>query len=201
MDIRLAFIDSGSGSHAPEVYRWARQHPTRVRPSKGYQSQESPLRASVIDSKGKGKRRHGGLELITIDTNYIKDQLAECLTKDPDEHGAWFIHSSPSSEYVRQMASEHKVRKRQAGRVKSVVWEPKPGRAANHYWDTEVYAMAAAGSRGDGGDSDGRVGSHPMPGLRQQTKDDLWGVATQARALSPMPVLPAPVSLDRAARR
>jgi phage terminase large subunit GpA-like protein len=57
MEIRLAFVDSGSGSHAPEVYRWARQHPAKVRPSKGYRQQAEPLRRSRIDARGKGKRR------------------------------------------------------------------------------------------------------------------------------------------------
>lgn len=144
LEIRLAFIDSGSGSHAPEVYRWARQHPAKVRPSKGYRTQQEPIRRSRIDAKGKGKRKFGGLELVTLDTGYFKDQLASFLHTDPGDFGAWHIHSQPSPDYLRQMSSEHKVRKRVAGRLTGSHWEPKPGHAANHFWDAEVYALAAA---------------------------------------------------------
>lgn len=144
MEIRLAFIDSGSGSHAPDVYRWARKHPAKVRPSKGYQTQQEPLRRSRIDGKGKGRRTIGGLELVTIDTNYFKDQLAGFLQTEPDDYGAWWIHQRPPPEYVHQMSAEHKVRKRRAGKLTKAVWETKPGRQANHYWDAEVYALAAA---------------------------------------------------------
>ena len=144
LEIRLAFIDSGSGSHAPEVYRWARQHPARVRPSKGYRTQQEPLRRSKIDARGRGSRRIGGLELVTLDTNFFKDQLAGFLQTQPEDYGAWHIHDRPSTDYLRQMASEHKVRKRTAGKLQGSYWEPKPGHAANHFWDAEVYALAAA---------------------------------------------------------
>jgi phage terminase large subunit GpA-like protein len=55
MDIRLAFIDSGSGSHAPEVYRWARQHPTRVRPEQGLPVAGEPVARISHRQQGEGK--------------------------------------------------------------------------------------------------------------------------------------------------
>lgn len=81
---------------------------------------------------------------------------------------SWHLPDDVSDDYRRQVVSEHKVRVRSGAR-ESERWVVKPGSAANHLWDCEVYAVAAAKMihieqlrRAVGGD-----GGAATPGRRQ----------------------------------
>ncbi|MCA3008605.1 MAG: phage terminase large subunit family protein [Phycisphaerales bacterium] len=55
----------------------------------------------------------------------------------------WHLPEDLPDGYATQVTSEHKVRVRSGGRERER-WVVKPGSSANHYWDAEVYAAAAA---------------------------------------------------------
>ncbi|MCP4608890.1 MAG: hypothetical protein GY845_09275 [Planctomycetes bacterium] len=59
--------------------------------------------------------------------------------------GAWRVHSEITRDYARQMVSEHKaiIRSKKTGHV-TEEWQKVSEHAANHYWDCECYAFAAA---------------------------------------------------------
>lgn len=90
----------------------------------------------------------GGLALWTLDTNYFKDKLSRLIkSTSMDGPGGWFVHEgfTKDSDYLRQICSEHKViiRDKKSRRTR-VEWQPVTRHAATHFWDCEVYALAAA---------------------------------------------------------
>lgn len=142
--VTMTFIDSGYRTN--EVYAFCRKHYERVRPIKGQQRISGvPLRATKIDRDSTGDTIRHSVRLFHIDTSYFKDKVTRLMTAQDGEPGAWHLHSDVPPEYLRQVTSEHKIltRNRRTGAVKSE-WTQKPGGAQNHWWDTEIYATAAA---------------------------------------------------------
>lgn len=69
----------------------------------------------------------------------FKDYVAARL-QNP---ATWHLPEDIPDGYAKQVTAEHKVRLRSGGRERER-WVVKPGSDANHYWDAEVYAAAAA---------------------------------------------------------
>lgn len=142
--IRLVCIDAGY--RTDEVYRFARHHAEIVRPVKGQQSINGvPIRTSKIDRTASGDPVKRSIRLWHLDTGHFKDKLARMLTAQDGEHGAFHTHADTPAEYLRHLASEHKIlqRNRNTGNTKSI-WTGKPGGGPNHWLDSTVYAFAAA---------------------------------------------------------
>jgi phage terminase large subunit GpA-like protein len=141
--VRLCCIDSGH--RTAEVYSWCREHRLRARPIKGKDTLGGPLfRQGVIDRSSRGKPLPGGLKLWLLATHELKDKLHQLMHVPDDVDGGWWVHRGVHEDYARQVTAEHKVRQTDSrGRVKET-WQPKYGGIANHWWDCEVYALAAA---------------------------------------------------------
>jgi len=79
-----------------------------------------------------------------LDTTVFKDKIAHLVQPD-DSSCKWNLHEAPSDQYFNEFCAEHKVLKRDRKRGTAYeVWEPIRTHAPNHYWDAEIYAMAAA---------------------------------------------------------
>lgn len=142
--VRLMCIDSGY--RTDEVYRFARRHSEVVRPIKGQQSLSGvPIRSNKIDRNATGDTIRHSIRLFHIDTSHFKDKVTRLMTAQDGEPGEWNLHDNIPAEYLRQCTSEAKIlnRNRRTGAMKTE-WAKKPGSGANHYWDCEVYATAAA---------------------------------------------------------
>ena len=152
MRVTLLVIDSGGGtatvggdgSRTDEVYRWSRTDP-RIKPIKGYGGKKKPLRAittSKVSYTPPGQvRRPYDVILHLIDTQYYKDLLAHRIHSEDSK--MWEVNGEIDSDYIRQMTSEHKVVNKNRSTL-TVRWKPISNGIPNHYWDCEVYAMAAA---------------------------------------------------------
>jgi phage terminase large subunit GpA-like protein len=105
-----------------------------------------PYKVTQIDKYpgAAGKRIQGGLLLYLLDTTYFKDKISRSI--HADEPGCkWHLHRNPSADYLQWFCGEHKVLKREKKRGMAYeVWQPVTSHAKTHYWDTEVYAAAAA---------------------------------------------------------
>ena len=141
--VDLMCIDSGY--RTDEVYAWTMLHSERVRPVKGLETPQSgvPIQASRVERSWQGKAV--GLQLWRVQVAYFKDRLARRILTDLGTRDAWSVHRHPSDDYLRHMTSEHRelARNKKTGQVVER-WVPKPGGGANHWWDCEVYADAAA---------------------------------------------------------
>lgn len=146
--IRVAFIDSGYRPGAdrfrrPEhkVYEVCRRTVGRAFPSKGHDTLEKPIRAAKIDVTVSGKTIKGGLTLWHIDTDHIKTWVHGQISIPEGGERLWTTHSEIDEDYCRQLVAEELVVKPSGRRV----WIA--GKRANHYFDAEVLARAAAMSQ------------------------------------------------------
>lgn len=145
--VSMVLIDSGDGKRTGEVYEFCSKWRDVCRPIKGRDHLNGvPFRSSKIEFYPDGRPLTGGMLLWTLDTTYFKDKLSRLIknTKQ-DSIGGWFIHKDPSQEYVTQMCSEHNsiVYDRRTKKAR-MEWTLVPGHRANHFWDCEVYGVAAA---------------------------------------------------------
>lgn len=146
--VHLAFIDSGyrPGSdkfRRPEhkVYQFCRRTGGRAFPSKGHDTLEKPIRASKIDITASGKTIKGGITLWHVDTDHVKSWIHGQIDIPEGADRLWTTHSEIDEDYCRQIVAEELIVKPSGRRV----WVA--GRKANHLFDCEVLARAAAMSR------------------------------------------------------
>lgn len=133
-----------------------------------------------------GETIRGGLLQVALNTDLFKGRVATAIAaaaKGADE-GALLIYEDVDDTYLHEMTSEHRVVDR--SKAEPVLrWEVKPGRRANHYWDAETLAFAAARmllldqARAEQQRStDGRPPHDPGPPLQLGDDDDgmpdLW---------------------------
>lgn len=144
---RVRRVCMDSGHRTDEVYQISRQLSDLIRPVKGQQKIAGgiPIRMSRVERNFQGQMARTGVKLWHLDTSYFKDKLARLIRTPLESPGAWRVHDDPALEYLRQVASEHKVIRldRKTGRTSSV-WTNRPGFGGNHWLDCEVYALAAA---------------------------------------------------------
>jgi phage terminase large subunit GpA-like protein len=144
MALRLVCIDSGH--KASEVYDFCRRRPDQYRPVKGQPGRAgAPIAVSALEKHPlTGQALKGGMLLWNVDVDHFKDRLARWIRSRPGEPGQFHLFENPPKEYLAEMCSEAKVIERTKTGIVKHVWRPKTGGAANHYWDCEVYAAAAA---------------------------------------------------------
>lgn len=144
MQVRMLCIDS-QGHRTDEVYRFYRENGDRVRPIKGEQrlsgipTKHFPITRTVDGESVAGMRTH-------VDTTYFKDKLHRMMHAQPGAQERWGLHREPAEEYLRQVTNEQRVLEvnRKTGQ-ETLVWRERPGAGhQTHWWDCEVYALAAA---------------------------------------------------------
>jgi phage terminase large subunit GpA-like protein len=135
--VQVACIDSGY--RTDEVYDLCRDFPDVLRPVKG-EDHGILFRGSKIERHPRsGSVLPASMLLWLLNVDLLKDKLARQIGS-----GVWLVHKETTEEYLRHVASEHKVVVRQ-GKAKAAasVWRKRPGYRANHWLDCEVYALAA----------------------------------------------------------
>ena len=141
---RVALLCVDTGYRTDEVYQWTRSI-DRARPVKGEDGDEAgiPYRQTRVERTLAGKPV--GLMLWLVRVAYYKSRLARRMNAPEDSAERWNVHANPPTDYLRQIASEHRAiqRNRKTGAVRTV-WTIRPGGGGNHWWDCEVYADAAA---------------------------------------------------------
>jgi phage terminase large subunit GpA-like protein len=120
------FIDSKF--RRDEVYQFSKTD-DRVRPIMGdNDSQIMPVKASPAGNAY-------GITLYTLNTQLLKDRLA-IFQQDKER---WSLNDSVEEAYLQHLAAEQKQIVNGKAR-----WEPKSAGTPNHYFDCEVYQLAAA---------------------------------------------------------
>lgn len=139
LGLKLVFVDSRH--RRPEVMEFARNHRSVVRMAQGV-DREGPVdftTQKLEKHPDTGQPLASSLLIWSITVARFKDQVAERQANP----SLWHIPEDVPDAYKRQVASEHKVRRRSRARER-MMWIARPGHDANHCWDCEVYAMAAA---------------------------------------------------------
>jgi phage terminase large subunit GpA-like protein len=161
VNIGAWFIDSGD--RTAEVYglvrRLNRAGVPGVVPVKGYfrHTDSRPHFWGWTEKGTNSKPPPGSLRLLNINTDHwksfvlsrLKPAVAHGAAQAGTDAGAWHFPEDASDDYLDQLTSEHRVRKEvgEGGRVE-YVWQKRPGRIDNHYFDCEVYESAGADALG-----------------------------------------------------
>ena len=139
--IALMLIDSGykpndEPADASVIYQFCYQN-KRAAPAKGHDRKTRAYSAANMDISYKGKSIKDGLQLWHLDSDYFKQFVYGRYEWDPEKAGGWHLPAEIEEEYLRQVTAEARVEKNGLG-----VWEKI--RQANHYFDCEYMATAAA---------------------------------------------------------
>lgn len=160
MGIWRAALDTGGGlspdgdwSRTEEAYEWLRNQPLprKIFGTKGsshkYSMQGKHIKKTNIDTlPSSGKLIPGGLELRILNTDAYKETIFWRLERKdtdgeiPAETQRFYVHSETGMDYVRQLLSEEKQKKRNG------VTSWKKVFYANHLLDCEILAAACADS-------------------------------------------------------
>lgn len=142
---RMLCVDSRWRSY--EVHNLAREFPENVCAITGVEKNDPvPFVPRKVDrDPSTGALYKKSLQVWSVNVGMFKDQLSASMSVGPapGKPRAFHLHSDPSREFCHQMTSEQKVLIRSAQGVRAR-WVVKEGRSANHFWDTAVYAYAAA---------------------------------------------------------
>ncbi len=138
MVVSLCLVDSGYD--ADSTYDFCVNNSEWALPCKGSSNPMlSYYKISKVDNTGS---RAYGMSLVIVDGGKYKDMIASRMRKE-NGTGSWMVYSGCDEEYADQVTAEHKVNVRR-GKKSAQEWVPKTSHAANHYLDTEVYALCAA---------------------------------------------------------
>ena len=142
--IRRCFIDAGfrpgKKDTTPEhmVYSFCRRHHRQCFASKGFDHRDAPLSVKRIDVDLKGRSSKFGLDLVRLDTDFLKSWVHQRLRWPQEQPGAWHLPSDATEAYCKQIVSEARVRKQGGG----YTWVATS--RDNHFLDAESLAYAAA---------------------------------------------------------
>lgn len=131
-----------SGHRTGEVYRFAARHPGRVVAAKGSDQISNPWQLSASDPAK--FKMESSVPLLLFNANHWRDEAWSKMHRVPPAWGAWRWPKDVGREYSRQMASEQRVKKKLSNGKFKYVWQMRPGRKDNHWWDCTVQDLAVA---------------------------------------------------------
>lgn len=137
--VSLCLIDSGYD--ADSTYDFCADNSDWAVPVKG--ASNPMINHYKISKINKTDSKAYGMSLVIVDTGKYKDMIASRMRKK-NGRGSWMVYQGCDREYAEQVTAEHKINvKTNNGKVKQE-WHLKSSHADNHYFDCEVYCMAAA---------------------------------------------------------
>ena len=137
--VSLCLIDSGYD--ADSTYDFCADNSDWAVPVKG--ASNPMINHYKISKINKTDSKAYGMSLVIVDTGKYKDMIASRMRKK-NGRGSWMVYKGCDREYAEQVTAEHKINvKTNNGKVKQE-WHLKSSHADNHYFDCEVYCMAAA---------------------------------------------------------
>jgi len=139
--VTRAAIDA-MGHHTAEVYDFCRAHRGKIVPLQGMRKRANrPTKWSQLDTyPGTNRKIPGGVQLLQVDVNHYKDQLATRLQIAAMDPGAWRFHSHTSRDWARHLCAEYLDEQKN-------VWTC-PNHKPNHGWDCSVYILALVDEMG-----------------------------------------------------
>jgi len=141
--VRLACVDSRYDTKA--VHRFVSKWADVAAATLGRDHLVRPYQLTILDKDADGKSTKAARKAWHVDTSHYKDTLVRLIHSEPGDPSQWHLFDEPGPDYFQQMCSEHKVVVRSRTSMKTrEAWMPVEANAPNHYWDAEVYCLAAA---------------------------------------------------------
>lgn len=135
LDLLSVFIDSSDGNSTSTVYKFCNRNRSLYQAIKGSSSVTSPLFKTSTTA---------GQQLVILNVNEGKNNIRKLLNKAISEEyeSPIYFGDGMSQDYMRQLSSEHVVKKGDAKR-----WVLKPGEKRNEALDCLNYALIAISYR------------------------------------------------------
>ena len=144
LPVIMMLIDSGYKPDA--VYNLCADPRFRnlIFPCKGASNRRvKPVTVTNIKNIKRKSRIQVELPLMTVDTEYFKDQVTSWAGADINAPGSTQYYMEIPDQYFKEFTSEHKVKERLRGGREVWHWKKKTTSKATHFLDTGVYAAAA----------------------------------------------------------
>jgi len=132
------------------VWNWVRQlHGDVVRAFGGDASVIGPYRRSVVEQNSRTGQPYpdGGMIVWRINTAEYKRDMRDRWASSQNEPGFWWTTHSKLEEiadYLQHITNEVEISKPTPKNPQNTIWQPSDHRMRWDWWDTEVYASAAA---------------------------------------------------------
>jgi phage terminase large subunit GpA-like protein len=138
--ISLGLVDSGYRPDAVTQFVIRANVPNRPRVWRMIKGRaEGPIWVKKATSSKYGHVFH------YVNTSEGKHAVRELLAIPRDKPGAWLTYADKNLDaYHRHLVAEHFVPKDPNKEDSPKVWKHRPGAGPNHWWDDEVYQVAAA---------------------------------------------------------
>lgn len=142
--IQMMLIDSGfrpgEKFRRPDnqIYKFCRSYLGLAWPTKGHDTQDRPLKSSMIDVSIGGKTIKEGLQLWHLDSDFFKSWIHARIDWPEDQRGGWHLARDTTDDFCQQIVAEGRV-VLPSGRARWI-----RTRRANHYLDAEALNVAAA---------------------------------------------------------
>jgi phage terminase large subunit GpA-like protein len=123
-----------------------------VRGEAGIKPAEKYKQTTVLESKraqkdGQHVQYEGGLELMNINPDVFRSDLADRFTSSPGKPGAWYVTKDCLEQgefYLKQVVNEPKVTIRGKDGRPRVEWKERDPTIQHDFWDCEVYSSSIA---------------------------------------------------------
>jgi hypothetical protein len=156
--VSCILIDSGDDTEL--IYEICDRHNRNdiVRPSKGLPHNAFRMPKKVqASNKGEGwyysytvdSKTGRNTYLMHINVDHYKTLVDRRIRTPLGESGSWELYKRSNHRvYAEHLSSEMGAPSEDRLGNNYAKWQPRPGRGANHYWDTVIYCHAAASWRG-----------------------------------------------------
>ena len=173
--LEIVYVDSGYRTE--EVYGWCRMR--GYQPIKG----DSQIPYEYIN-KPQIHPIHGGFMLTHLNSDRYKEKIHRLIRIPAGDPGSWHLPEDVEEEYLNHLVAEQRVlvQDKKTGRT-HYTWMITPKGAPNHFFDCELYALAAATN--DRLDAERRLHEPPRRGPKTMASEEATGVA--------QPQLPEPI--------
>lgn len=138
--IRLAYIDRGYRTDAVDRVCWRNRH-VLVGVKGANEVQYEGEGGAMVHQREVKPHKNREFRYMRLNTTFFKDAL-QGMRESTGK--IWEIPATVEDEYLSEVSSEHKRIDRDSKGRGMHVWTLREGHTQNHYWDCEVYTLAAA---------------------------------------------------------
>lgn len=137
--VTQALVDMADGNRTDEVYALAREHPHIIMPARGSGTLARPIKTLRLeDSKVQGG---AGTMYTQWSHSWFYEKLTAGMRAEAGRRGAWWVCADPDPDYLQQIQAMQRQTTTLPDGSEREEWVAT---GADHYWDAECMAWAAA---------------------------------------------------------
>lgn len=169
-----------------QIYAFCRRLRGWAVATKGHDSQEKPVRPSLIDVTFRGKTIKNGLQLWHLDSDYFKSWVQSRFDWPLDQPGQWRVPTDVTDDYCKQVTAEARTVKPSG----QAVWIRV--RKENHFLDCEAGNVSMAHVLGLHRKRAKRQSPEGVVTAKTETASTAQTERSQPESVAPAPIVEQP---------